>query len=108
MRWRDAADPREQALEKRADLLRFEILDEVGKYQRAAFPMEELDFSHVAACDRQPGDFSIPRIAGSVHERNAIKRYVLFRLLFHAWRQIDRGFGKGRLPLRKSTSNGCG
>src|SRR3546814_9235844 len=68
-----AAQAGEPAHPPAAELVAFEVLDEVGQHERAAGVVEELDLGHEAAGDRQRGDRAIPRIAASGVQRMRVE-----------------------------------
>src|SRR3546814_18682973 len=67
-----AAQFRQPPREK-GELLRLEILDEIGEDQRAARAVEEFHLGHIAAGDRQGRDLRIPGVA-RVAERSEERR----------------------------------
>ena len=99
MRVLHSAQSREPAHEDAVEPRRLEILDQVREYKRPARMVEELDFRHVAAGNRQGRKLIVPRIA--VVCRKLLRREVdaALCLLTDSRRQIDLSVGIGVSPF---------
>src|SRR5690606_29262994 len=82
-----------------AELAGLEVLDEVREHQGSARAVEEFDFGHEAAGDRERVDGLVPRIACARIELTAGKVDVIARLLPYPRRKPHVGVRICPTPL---------
>jgi hypothetical protein len=98
----DPANARQPAHDEPVQLVRLEILDEIGQDERAARMMKKLDFRHVAAGNGKGRNLRVPRVAAVISQRAAIEVDAAAGPLPGSRGQMNGRVRKPRLPLGNS------